>query len=193
MTAFDTEFSEAGEIESGTLHLDETYWGYIIRSGPEVSSTLQLLKAMAWLAGVGFYLAAVGVWLMPEMMFGGNALMMKGLGSALMVSIAVLLGWFARQGHVAEVQVDCAQSELREVMRDTRGRGTLIGRHRFQDIGAVFIDRTGADRGRARLLIRLGGSAVSVPIAQGRVERLEHLRDRLGRDLLEGKAARLRR
>ena len=143
---------------------------------------------MAWLAGFGFYLAAVGVWLMPEMMFGGDALMMKGLGSVLMVSIAILLVWFARQGHIAEVQVDCAQAEIREVMRDKRGRGTLIGRHRFQDLGAVFIDRTGTAMGRGRLLVRLGSSAISAPIAEGGIDQIEHLRDRLGRDLIEGKA-----
>ncbi len=96
--------------------------------------------------------------------------------------------WFASRGTKLEVQIDTAQGEVREIVRNRAGRPSLLGSYGFDAIGGVFIDRiNGQDRlpmGHAVLVLRYLNTAQTMPVAAGREDDLAPLRDRLGRDLM---------
>ncbi len=174
----------ADDTRMSTIKVDETYWGYVIRSEAPDPVYVVLGQAIAWLLGAGFAVAALGLWVMPSMAFGGGVLPMKLAVSTVLGCIAALLLWFASRGGRTELQVDTSLGEFREVVRNRAGRPSLVGRYGFDAIGSVFLDRAVGRQGEACLVMRYRNTTQVVSVAHGEIGMLESLRDRLGRDLM---------
>lgn len=170
--------------------VDQTYWGYILRSTEPVPVLMVLLQALSWAAAVGFLLASFGLWVVPGSLAGDGVLGLKMGASAILGGMSALLFLFAGRGLRSEVQIDTSLGEVREVARSQSGRSSLIARHGFDSIGGVFLDRSAAHGalpdGHAWLVLRLGNSGQTLPIIAGPEASLARLRDRIGRDLLSG-------
>ncbi len=170
---------------SPLISTDETDWGYIVRC----QSCDNLLKVVTqWSAaffGVLFIAGAIGLWVLPGSVTTSDVTGIKLAMSALSGGLGVALLWFASHGTRSELQVNLVRSELREVLRNTRGRAKVQNRTRFEDINEVFIDGTPMKDGRSRLLLRLSGSEVLIEVAYDHEEYLVRLCDRLCRDILE--------
>ena len=168
--------------EPPSFSIAETYWGYIIqaRSAPPVA--VILLQVLAWALGLSLAVAAAGVWVLPQTADAVELLPLRAGASLIFGAFAALLLWFASRGTEAELQVDTAQGELREIVRNRAGRPTLLGRYGFDAIGGVFIDRKAG--GRALLVLRYQNTAQILQVADGPEGALIGLRDRLGRDLM---------
>ena len=95
-----------------------------------------------------------------------------------------MLIYYASRGVRTEIQVDNKLGEIREIVRNSAGRTSLISKLRFDMIGGVFLDRTNADKGETALLLRFLNTPKVMLVAVGPTEHLEQLRNRLGRDLL---------
>jgi hypothetical protein len=181
----------AGAVASGStdatavrLQIDETYWGYIIRTEEADPALLVIGQLVAWCFGAGFAVAALGLWMIPAMTFGGDALSMRLGASVVFGAMSFLLLWFASRGARTELQVDTSLGEVREVVRNRAGRATLLGRYGFDSIGGIFLDRKTGKSGEACLVMRYRNTAQVLPVARGPQAHLERLRDRMGRDLL---------
>jgi len=172
--------SRSGAVRP-TYSLDETYWGYIIRANEPVAPGVTMAQWLAWLFGVSFVVAALGLWVLPQALMSGDGLGLKIGASSVMAGLAALLLWFASRGAEAELQIDTSLGEIREVMRNRAGRPTLLARYGFDSIGGVHVDRSGS---RARLVMRYGNTAQMVPVCSGSEEDLSVLRNRLGRDVV---------
>lgn len=172
--------SRSGAVRP-TCSLDETYWGYIIRAHEPVSPGVIVAQWLAWLFGVSFAVAALGLWVLPQALLSGDGLGLKIGASSLLAGLAALLLWFASRGAEVELQIDTSLGEIREVMRNRAGRPTLLARYGFDSIGGVHVDRSGP---RARLVMRYGNTAQMVPVCSGPEEDLGVLRNRLGRDVV---------
>lgn len=177
--------SDAG-IPISAIKIDETYWGYVIWSEEPDPTLVVLGQAVAWLLGAGFAVAALGLWVMPSMAFGGAVLSMKLAASTLLGCTAALLLWFASRGGRTELQVDTSLGEVREIVRNRAGRPSLVGRYGFDAIGSVFLDRSVGKPGEASLVMRYRNTTQIVSVVHGTIGVLETLRDRLGRDLMTG-------
>jgi hypothetical protein len=168
--------------------IDETYWGYIIRANQAPPSGLLLGQAMAWFAGIAFIVAAIGLWVLPLSSTNPDVVPLKLGVSILFFGFAAMLMWFASRGTEAELQIDTALGEVREVMRNRAGKPSLIGRYGFDAIGGVYIDRQatvrGLPMGHGCLMLRYRNTAQTLPVVAGAESQLMKLRDRLGRDLM---------
>ncbi len=174
------------DCQTSAIKVDETYWGYVIRSEEPDPVHVVIGQAIAWLLGAGFSVAALGLWVMPTTGFGAGALGMKLAVSTVLGCTAALLLWFASRGGRTELQVDTSLGEVREVVRNRTGRPSLVGRYGFDAIGSVFLDRAAGKPGEASLVMRYRNTTQVVPVAHGAIGVLETLRDRLGRDLMTG-------
>ena len=170
------------------LILAETYWGYIIRTSQRAPMGLKLGQAVAGMAGFGCMALAGSLWIVPGASFDGEVMLMKLMGSALLLMLGALLLWFANRGTDVEWHVDTTRGEIREVLQNRAGRPSLLSSYGFDAFGGVVIDRVSLrgklPSGHACLVLRLGNSAQYLPLAMASEDILAPLRDRLGRDMI---------
>lgn len=179
-----TLYLSNGGVVSPSVVVSDAYWGYIIASPLADRRWAEVGQTASWVAGMAFMVAAIGLWLLPGASVASDVMAMKFGLSALLGGIASLLIWYASRGVRTEIQVDTKLSEIREIVRNSAGRTSLISKLRFDMIGGVFLDRTNADRGETALLLRFLNTPKVMLVAVGPTEHLEQLRNRLGRDLL---------
>ncbi len=179
-------FGSATETDASWIKIDETYWGYIIRSEEPDPVHIVIGQVIAWMTGACFAVVALGLWVLPSMAFGIGVLSMKLAASTVLGCMAALFLWFASRGGRTELQVDTSLGEIREIVRNRAGRSSLIGCYGFDSIGSVFLDRSVGKNGEANLVMRYRNTTQVVPVAHGPMTMLETLRDRLGRDLMTG-------
>lgn len=164
--------------------VEETYWGYILRCTEVEQIWVRIAQGAAWFAGICFAVAAVGLWAVPMTQFEAEILPMKLGATFVLAGIAVYLLWYASRGTHSELQVDTCLGEVREIVRNQAGRPTLLGRHGFDAIGGVLIDRSTLRRGRACLVLHYGKTAQFMPVAWGFEAELTALRDKMGHDMM---------
>lgn len=168
--------------------IDETYWGYVVRSTEPAPVYLLLAQAAAWLVGIAFLIATLALWLMPNSMTNDAVLGMKFGASVVTIALATFCLWFASRGTDSEIQIDTRLGEVREVVRNRTGRSTLLGRYGFDAIGSVFIDvganRARTDTSQGDLVLRYRNTPQTLFVASGPMSGLGPLRDRIGRDLM---------
>lgn len=166
------------------FELDETYWGYIIRSNEGPGVSIAVLQGLAMFFGACFIAVAIGLLMIPTAMSGSVDFAMRGVAAVLFTALAVFLLWFATRGVQTEIHVDNSLGEVREVIRNRAGKSTLVGRYGFDAIGGVFLDRTVGSESEATLMLRYRNTSQVLPVARGKVASLEALRNRLGQDLI---------
>ncbi|MEL7213387.1 MAG: hypothetical protein AAGK92_12040 [Pseudomonadota bacterium] len=182
-----TEFSGVpvkGDIANRAFQIDETHWGYIVRSVDEADAPILLRQALSWFVGTSLVVAIIGLWAMPGAMFDGETLVIKLGLSGIFAAFAGLCFWLSARGVRTEVQFDLARNEIRSVACDRKGVVTLLDRLTFDDVGSVFLNRSQHGTGQAKLVLRLGCSPHLLDVAHGQEEALTVLRDRIGTDLL---------
>jgi hypothetical protein len=179
-----TLYLSNGGVVSPSVVVNDAYWGYIMASPLADRRWAEVGQTASWVAGMAFIVAAIGLWLLPGASGASDVMAMKFGLSTLLGGIASLLIWYASRGVRTEIQVDTKLGEIREIVRNSAGRTSLISKLRFDMIGGVFLDRTNADKGETPLLLRFLNTPKVMLDAVGPTEHLEHLRNRLGRDLL---------
>lgn len=179
--------SELPGVESAMGYaIDETYWGYIIRTTARPPAILSAMQGVSFFFGVALLMATIGLWLVPGSASGASMAAMKLAVTFFTGGTAGFCLWFASRGTVSEIHVDTRLAEIREVVRNRAGRATLIGRYGFDAINEVAIDMPDADnRGSAcALVLRQRDSHHILPIAKGSMAALADLQDRMGGDLM---------
>jgi hypothetical protein len=165
--------------------LEETYWGYIIRSNDRPHYFMAILQFTATCLGAVLLAGSLGLLMAPQLTSLDSDFSLRLGAAILFAGVAAYLLWFASRGTISELEVDNSQGELREVIRNRAGQSTLLGRYGFDSIGGVFLNRTNG-RQVSSLVLRYRNTATILPVANGTIAELEPLRDRLGRDLMLG-------
>ncbi len=166
-----------------SFSVEDTYWGYIIRSGRGPSVGVMLAQAASFFFGACFLTASLGILLLPTLIFDGDLGVMRMAAAVLFGAVAAYLLWFASRGTQAEVHVDTSVGEIREVICNRAGKPTTVGCYGFDTIGGVFLDEQ-EPGGRASLVLQYRNTSQSVAVAEGTAAQLLSLRDRLGQDLM---------
>ncbi|MEJ6402311.1 hypothetical protein [Yoonia sp. 2307UL14-13] len=183
----DTNVSVQGEpyrfAKTSTFEVEDTYWGYIVRSKRGPSLGVIVSQAVSYFLGACFLTACFGILMLPTMMFDGDLGVMRIGAATLMGAVAAYLLWFASRGTRAELHVDNSIGEIREVIRNRAGRPTTVGCYGFDSIGGVFMDND-EETGLSTLVLRYRNTVQTVPVAEGSEAQLISLRDRLGNDLM---------
>ncbi len=168
---------------TSTFEVEDTYWGYIVRSKRGPALGVLVSQVVSYFFGACFLTACFGILLMPTMMFDGGFGAIRIGAATLMGAVAAYLLWFASRGTRAELQVDNSVGEIREVIRNRAGRPTTVGCYGFDTIGGVFMEED-AESGLSNLVLRYRNTVQTVPVAEGTEAQLIRLRDRLGQDLM---------
>lgn len=163
--------------------VEDTYWGYIIRSGRGPSLGVALAQAVCFFFGVCLLTAAAGILVLPTLFFDGDLSTMRLGSAALFGGCAAYLLWFASRGTQAEVHVDTSVGEIREVICNRAGKPTTVGCYGFDTIGGVHLD-PGQNAETAMLSLRYRTTSQTVCVAEGTEAQLIGLRDQLAHDLM---------
>lgn len=171
-------------VRKPQFNILETYWGYVVRpkGGPRL--IIQIQQLLATLVGASFLAAAFGMLLVPQMAVGTLDFTMRAGAAVIFCGIAAFCLWYATRGTVSELQIDNNLGEVREVIRNRAGTSTLLGSYGFDAIGGVYIERR--EGNNSELVLRYRNTSQKLPVARGHASTLEHLRDRLGQDLMLG-------
>lgn len=162
----------------------ETYWGYILRANKANRSQVILLQWSTAFLGVSLLLAALGLWVLPGSTVASDVLGFKlGLTTVILV-LGMLMVRFASNGTNYEVQVDSTRKELREALRNNQGKARIMKRIKFEDMDAVYIDRSKGAGSKARLMVRMAASPVVIEVACDYEEHLTQMHERLGAHIL---------
>jgi len=51
--------------------VEDTYWGYIVRSTARAPVLAHLLQGLSFVLGVALVIATLGLWLLPESLMSG--------------------------------------------------------------------------------------------------------------------------
>lgn len=163
--------------------VEDTYWGYIIRSGRGPSLGVALAQAVCFFFGVCLLTASAGILVLPTLFFDGELGAMRVGSSALFGAFAGYLLWFASRGTQAEVHVDTSMGEVREVICNRAGKPTTVSAFGFETIGGVFLNPHPKSDAYV-LSLRYRNTAQTVSVAEGTEAQLIALRDRLANDLM---------
>jgi len=162
--------------------LEETHWGYIVCAKGAEGRRMGFAQSLSLLAGAGFLAAAAGMWLLPSIMFGTDALFTRFFSSIVFVALASLFLWYASRGTQSEIHIDNSRGEIREIVRNHTGKLSLLGCYGFDSVGGVFLEPT-ADAPGSNLVLRYRNSDTSMTLATGREAALEQLRERISHDV----------
>lgn len=176
-------------LPNTTVSTDETEWGYIIRCRDRGLSLKVANQAFAATLGILCFIVAIGLWVLPGSVTSVDVNGIKLAISALTGVFGMTLIWFASHGTRDEFQVNLVRAELREVLRDTRGRAQVQSRTKFADVEAVFIDGTPMKNGKKRLLVQTGNPMQLIEVARDHEEYLIRICARLKRDILDQDAS----
>lgn len=172
--------------------VEDIYWGYIVKSGRRPSIGVVVGQALSFFFGACFLTAAIGILMMPTLMFDGDLGPMRIGAAVLFGAVSAYLLWFASRGSQPELHIDTSVGEIREVICNRAGRPTTVGCYGFDTIGGVFMEQHPTEN-TASLVLRYRNTAQTVCVAEGIEAQLIPLRDRLGQDLmLEPKTGRSR-
>ena len=170
-------------VEKAAFQVDETHWGYIVKSVVEGNVPIRLRNAMSWFMGTTLLIATLGLWVMPGAMFDGDMFVIKSGLTTIFMSFACLCFWLTTRDSKPEFQFDLARREVRGVMRARGGSATLLESVSFDDVGSVDIRADLADADGLVLVLHIDGSRHQMEIAQGSALALEALQSRIEGDL----------
>ncbi|MEL6572297.1 MAG: hypothetical protein AAFQ64_11590 [Pseudomonadota bacterium] len=168
--------------------VEETHWGYIVRATETLGRGVAIAQSVSRLLGCAFLAAAIGLWLLPSMLFGADAMFMRFFATIVFVSLATLLLWYATRGGQSEIQIDLSRGEIREVVRNRTNKQILFGSYGFDSVGAVEL-APGINPAEMDLVLRYRNTGGCLIMASGREADLSLLRDRLSRDVIVGSSA----
>lgn len=181
---FDTRNDRSQETSAASAGpvVEKTAWGYIIRES-HADRKIRIASSIAGrFFGAILLLAAAGLWVMPDSVYGGE---LMGMKLAAMVMFTVLGGYFIWVGrHVLhpEFRFDLKHREIRIGQRlgdDTFRQSSRID---FDNVSSVFLLRSKEYR-PTRLFLRLADLDTGIEIATGHNAPMESLKQRLADDL----------
>lgn len=183
--AFEGGFGEtANEPPVASYSVEETFWGYIVRSNLPESLWVTLGQGLSGVVAMSFLVASIGMWLMPGAMFAGSVVGMKALASLVLLTIAFLLARYADTGQQFELQVDTRLGEVREVAQTRTGNSKVVATYGFDAVQSLIIVPSRIGSGIGQLMMKRIDDRAPVTIAVGMVSSLERLQSRVERDLI---------
>lgn len=159
-------------------NVTEHFWGFEVRPNEQVFDIAVLVRALTgFFAGTAF-IAALGVWILPSMVFGAAAFSSKLIVSVLLMFGTVLLARAAARGTQVRVQFDTSAGELREVVDSAFGGDLVLATYGLDAVEAVEVVESSENHGFGQVQIHVRGAHV-IPAGDGAISALAVLRNRM--------------
>lgn len=171
------DVGEAGPV------IEKTDWGYAIRDELPRSATRAMIAASGRFAGTILLIVAAGLLLLPDDVHAPELLGMKLAAIVIFAVFGAALLLAGRRVQHPEIHVDTTRGEVRLGRRGIKGGFDLRASLKFADIASIYLLRTKDHSQPTRLFLRLAGADLAIEVASGAEPALEHLRERLTRDL----------
>lgn len=194
MTALpDTPFVARPHLHRTTVqaatrpNVTEHFWGYEVRLNEQELTVAVLMRAVSGIVAVAAVLAVVGIWLVPQMAFSGEALGSRMILSVALIALALLTARIAARGTRVRVQFDKVNGELREVVDGPMDRIVVLAHYGLDAVEAVEIVPSKSDPTFGQVQITLNGLG-KIPAGDGAISSLGPLLDRIRYDCAIGNA-----
>ena len=163
--------------------VENAHWGYAIRTVAGASRGLMVAQTISMVFGAAFLAGAIGMWLLPMLTLGADALHMRTIATILFVGLATLLLWYGTRGVLSQIQIDTSRGEIREVARSRAGRTTIVGCYGFDSVGGIFMEPA-EDGVSTHLVLRYRDGGDPLIVATGTDAELAGLREQISRDVV---------
>ncbi|RSK33522.1 hypothetical protein EJA01_09515 [Rhodovulum iodosum] len=161
----------------------ETNWGYVFRSGTTFNDRAALIERVSAIAGLTFFVLAVGHWFFPDADVVMHTPMERLASSFGLASAGLAFVWISERGLRHDIQVDLERRRLRLTTTNRRGKARIVRSFAFAEITSLFVKRS-AEPGRpARLCLRVAGNRWDVELMRGSAAALAVLHGRIAGDL----------
>lgn len=161
----------------------QTHWGYRVTESERVQARGRAFEWGGKILGAVCMLTAFGFWILPGAAYEADTLVMKMALSVSLLLSGLMLIWSARSGYNNEVQVNKTREDVRIGLRNNAGEFHVKTSIFFSEISSIYLMRSKKLGEPARLFLRIGNSDQAIEVADGRVEALELLRERLAKDI----------
>ncbi|MCW1951103.1 MAG: hypothetical protein KIH44_007035 [Octadecabacter sp.] len=162
-------------------NVTEHFWGYEVRANEQVFDIAVLMRALSGFFAAAAFIAALGVWLLPSMVFAASAFGTKLTVSVALMCCVLLLARVAARGTQVRIQFDTSAGEVREVVDGAFGTGLVLARYGLDAVEAVEVVGSREHRSFGQVQIRISGIG-AVAAGDGAISALSVLRDRIAND-----------
>lgn len=137
----------------------DSFWGFTIAPTEQMDAAELAMRGIVLLFGGAAALAALGLWLVPAVVFAGPALGIKLVGSIMLAAIGALALRHGVRGKAVHLEVDTRLGELREVVTHMTGRTEILSVHGVDTVTGVEMVHAHHAPGRAQLQILVESGA----------------------------------
>lgn len=163
--------------------VENAHWGYTVRTIAGTSRGLMVAQTISMIFGAAFLAGAIGMWLLPMLTLGADAIHLRTIATILFVGLATLLLWYGTRGVLSQIHIDTSRGEIREVARSRAGRTTVIGCYGFDSVGGIFMEPA-ANGTSLDLVLRYRDGSDPLIVATGTEAELKSLREQITRDVV---------
>lgn len=175
---------EAESFEPSELvHIDETFWGYVIGPGRRAVKRADKGEGLAAICSMVFMILAFALWLAPGAQSTPLLLTFKIGTTVVFFFIAAKLYLMAKRGFTSEVQIDLNENELRVVRRNRGNESVTLERYAFRDIGKVYVEKAAGAFMVHHLYVKPIRSSRPVLVATGPERVLDEMRLKLRNEI----------
>ena len=168
---------------AAALSVSETYWGYEIGDRSDRFERDGLAENFLKFLGLIFVIAAYGQWFLPELLFRGEAMVVKATICFLLGAAGCWLYWTASRGFALSAEIDLARREIRVVRRNGRRQRRVEATVPMSRVESAFVQRSKVRGQPAHLCLRMRAPESILHLATGPERELETLFRRLSHDL----------
>lgn len=162
-------------------NITQCYWGYEGKLNEQTFSVADIARLAASVFTIAAFVAACGVWLVPDAAFSGGGLSSKAMACAALLCIGALALRFASRGTRVRVQMDTSNGELREVVDGPFGTDIELSSYGLDTVRLVRVVTSSSNRSFGQIQMTLA-DGTTLPFADGSSFALRDLRDRIALD-----------
>ena len=168
-----TQFAKASQGRWVSLNVLDTTDSYILQERRNNSGSQKMAEAALSIVAVGFIFCAYLRFLLPQTLFGTDAVPSPLVFSMAAVGIGLALYAFGTRGYLPEFGVDKRKDEIWICKLNSQGKTRVKSVFSKDDVKSVFVLRPENRSQDASLCLRLKGQARPICLVRGGLAEME--------------------
>ncbi len=168
-----TQFATASHGRWVSLNVLDSTDSYILQERRNNSGSQRLVEVALSIVAVAFIFCAYLRFLLPQTLFGADAVPSPLVFSMAAVGVGLALYAFGTRGYLPEFGVDKRKGQIWVCKLNSQGRTRVKSVFSTDDVKSVFVSRPENKFQDAALCLRLKGQAHPLCLARGRLGEIE--------------------
>lgn len=167
------QFAKTSQGRWVSLNVIDTTDSYVLQERQIISGSQKMAEVALSIVAVGFIFCAYLRFLLPQTLFGTDAVPSPLVFSMAAVGIGLALYAFGTRGYLPEFGVDKKKDEIWICKLNSRGQTRVKSVFSKDDVKSVFVFRPENKSQDASLCLRLKGQARPLCLVRGRLAEME--------------------